>query len=285
MFKQILKRILIAIPVLFAISILVFLMIHMLPGDPIEIIFGKNPNPEQIALVRAQYHLDEPLHIQYWTWLKGFIAGDWGTSFTLKIPVREVVLQRAGRSFVLCIFSIVVSLCLALPLGILSAVKNNTATDFAISAGSLVMVSIPSFFLGVLMVLLFAVKIPIFMASGFVPLKKGLLPSLRSIILPSVTLGIVLCAYTIRYIRSSMLETMNQDYVMLARAKGHKERTVLYVHALRNAMIPIVTQIGMQVGALLGGEIVIDLFQMKHRFFMTARIFIQFRRIRVIWPY
>ena len=259
MLKQILKRILISIPLLLIISFLVYLMIHMLPGDPITIMFGKTPSEEQIAILQEIYHLDEPVVVQYFLWLKNFLRGDWGVSFMYGRPARDMIMERLGRTAILCVNATVICVLIAFPLGIRTATKANTMTDLSLTSLCMLMISIPVFYIGTLLLFFFSVRLQWFPATGYVPISQGgFWAWFKSICLPSLTLGISLSAATMRFLRSSVLETMNMDYVMLARAKGNRESRVLYIHTLRNAMIPVITHLAMQVTYMLGGSIIVE---------------------------
>lgn len=252
------KRIIYSVPVLILISLLVFFMIKLIPGNPIELMFGKNPNREQIELIEKFYNLDKPLFQQYGIWLTNMLTGNWGHSITLNEPVLSLVIERLPRTAALCVSAIIFSMIFAIPAGILSAVKHNSFTDLGLTSLSLLFISVPSFFVAIVLIIIFSVNFRLLPATGYISPFINFGGWVRTMIMPTITLGATLCASTTRFLRSSMLEILNQDYVRLARAKGNKEKRVLYIHSLRNALIPVITQIGMQIGFLLGGEVVIE---------------------------
>jgi len=256
--KYIYKRLLAIIPVVICLTIIVFLIIHLVPGNPILLMFGYEPDPVQVEAIKELYGLDKPLYQQYFHWISNIIRFDWGKSIHLKEPVWGLIKERLPRTFVLCILGIGLSLLIAIPSGILSAVKHNTFTDLNITTFTLILISIPSFWLGIILVILFAVFIPIFPPGGYIPPEKGLWGSIVSITLPVVVIAAALAASTTRLLRSSLLEVLNEDYIMLARTKGNPNNRVLFIHALRNAFIPVFTTVSMQVAYLLGGEVVIE---------------------------
>jgi peptide/nickel transport system permease protein len=256
--NHIIKRILYSLPILFLISLLVFFMIKLIPGDPIELMFGKEPNREQIELIRKFYNFDKPLIQQYLIWLRNMLSGNWGQSITLNEPVILLIMERLPRTALLCFSSILVSITFAIFAGIISAAKHNTIIDLGLTTLSLIFISIPSFFVGIMLIIIFSVNLHLLPATGYVSPFVSISRWIHTMIMPTITLGATLCASTTRFLRSSMLEILNQDYVRLARAKGNKEKRVLYIHSLRNALIPVVTQVGMQIGFLLGGEVVIE---------------------------
>jgi len=258
MLKYILQRILLAIPVIIGVSILVFFIIHLIPGDPIQIMFGKNPDPVQIEKIQHLYGLDRPLWQQYFVWIGNFLKGDWGTSIRLDQPVRKMVLSRLPRTATLSILGIITSLIIAIPAGIISAVKHNSKTDLGITSFTLLLISVPSFWLGILLIIIFSVYLNILPATGYVSPSEDFCRSIRSMIMPTLSLAAAVSATLTRVLRSSMLEVLGQDYVMLARVKGNSERRVLFIHTLRNSLIPLMTIVGMEVGYLLGGEIIIE---------------------------
>lgn len=256
--KYIARRILIIIPTLFGISVIVFSMIHFIPGDPIAIMFGRNPDPEQIALIRSLYNLDKPVILQYFYWISNILRGDMGQSISRGLPVATLIVERMPRTLILTVFSTFFALIISLPGGIISAAKQNTWWDFTISSGSLILLSMPGFWKGILAILIFSVTLRWFPTTGYASISEGLLNFLHHITLPTIALGTSLAAVSMRILRSSLLEVLRQDYITVARAKGLQEKVVLYRHALRNALIPTLTVVGMQIGYLFGGTIIIE---------------------------
>ena len=258
MIRYILKRILSYIPIIILISIMIFFIIRLIPGDPVQMMFGKNASPEQIQYVRTLYGLDKPVIQQYLTWMGNLLKGDWGTSIRLGEPVINLVLERLPRTALLCFTGIILSIIIAVPSGVISALKHNTFTDLAITSLNLVFISVPSFLCGILLIIVFAVNLRILPSSGYTSILENFGEGIRSLVLPTIAMASVFFASLSRLIRSSMLEVMGQDYVTLARVKGNKESRVLYLHALKNALIPAVTVIGLQIGYFLGGEVVVE---------------------------
>jgi peptide/nickel transport system permease protein len=256
--KYILRRLGAGLLTLFAISIIIFSVIHLLPGDPIQIMFGQNPNPQLIATTRQYYGLDRPIPVQYVSWLGKVLRGNLGTSIVSNLPVGRLLLPRIGRSLLLTLAGVLISLLIAFPSGIISAHKHNTWTDFSISSISLVLISIPEFWIGILYMMFFAVWLGILPTSGFVSLFESVGGFLKIVFLPALTVASVQAAQTTRMTRATMLGVLRQDYITLMRAMGVSGGRLDVVHAFRNALIPIVTLVGMQTGALLGGVIIVE---------------------------
>jgi peptide/nickel transport system permease protein len=258
MLKYILKRLASLLLILLVVSVLVFFVIRLVPGDPIQLMFGKSANPERVAEVRALYGLDKPVWQQYFIWMGNLLKGNWGTSIRLDEPVIDLVLERLPRTALLCVLGILLSLAIAIPSGVIAAIKKNTIADVAITTGNLLFISVPSFLCGILLIVVFSVNLQILPATGYVSPLDDLWGSIRSLVLPTIAMAACFFAALSRLIRSSMLEVLNQDYITLARIKGNKEARVHYVHALKNALIPAITMIGLQIGYFLGGEIVVE---------------------------
>ena len=254
----ILGKVLSSLAILFVISIAVFLIVRLLPGDAVVVMLGGEGTPEQIEALRAKYNLNEPLTNQYMAWLTNVLHGDWGTSLASRSPVMPLVLERLPRTLLLGLVSTVLALIVAIFLGVVSAAKHNSNTDFSISVGSLVLLSVPEFWMGVLLMLLFAVTIPILPAGGYVKPDTDFGKFLLSMILPVATLTIHNIPPMIRLVRGSMLEVLREDYITLALTKGNSPTRVYFVHALRNSLIPIATTISLLVTSLMAGVIVIE---------------------------
>lgn len=246
----IIKRLLLVLPVVFGVVTIVFFMIHIVPGDPIDILLGENARQVDIITLKKQLHLDESIGKQYVRFLMNLIHFDLGESLVTKEPVLSTILKRYPATIELAFCAMIVALCLALPFGIIAAYKKYSLWDHSTMFFSLVGVSMPAFWLGPLLILLFSIKLNLLPVSG----KSNF----SSIILPSITLGLALCAMLSRMIRSSMLEVINSDYINTARAKGQSEFIVIMKHALKNALIPVITIIGLQFGVLLAGAVITE---------------------------
>jgi ABC-type dipeptide/oligopeptide/nickel transport system permease component len=248
--KSLLQRLAYTIPVLWLVVSIVFLLIHIVPGDPVEQMLGEGARPGDIAALRHSYELDLPLHTQYLHYWRGVLHGDLGHSIRLNDSVTHLVLTRYPFTVELTAAALIVALLLAIPAGILAARHRGRAQDHLVGVVSLLGLSFPAFALGPILMILVSIKL------GWLPVSGA--GDLAHLVLPAVTMGAALAAILTRMVRTSMLEELNQDYIRTARAKGLPERTVVYKHALRNAMIPVLTLIGLQFGALLAGAIVTE---------------------------
>ena len=244
------RRLLATVPLLLAVSVVVFSFVHALPGDPAVLFLGEEATPENLARFRAKLGFDRPLIVQYGEWLGRAVQGDLGRSIRTNQPVVSAIVERLPVTLRLIAFSMVISLCIAVPLGIVSAVKRNSGVDLASTFFALFGFSTPNFWLGLILIYVFALLLRWLPASGF--------DGVRSLILPSITLGTALAALVTRQLRSGMLEVLRQDYVRTAQAKGLADRMVIGKHALKNALISVVTVIGLQIGALLGNTIITE---------------------------
>lgn len=251
MTRRILGRVLWALPALWLITTMVFLLIHIVPGDPVVQMLGEGARAADIQQLRHKLGLDLPLGVQYERYLDGVIHGNLGTSLRYQQPVLQVVLEHYPATLELAIVSLGVCILLAVPAGVIAAARQGHTTDHAISVVSLLGLSVPNFALGPLLILIFSIEI------GWLPVSgRG---GWSHLVLPSATLGAALAAILVRMVRSAMLEELSSDYVRTARAKGLSERRVLLRHALPNALLPVVTIIGLQFGALLAGTIVTEM--------------------------
>lgn len=258
MIRTIGLRLLAAIPILIGISIISFFMIRMVPGDVVDSILGAEyADPAVEAEMRAYYGLDKPIHLQFVDWFAGLLRGDMGFSYRTGRPVMEEILVRFPATAQLAISSLVVSVLVAIPLGVLSAVRRNGPLDAGARFVSLLGLSIPNFWLGILLISVFAVQLRWLPSGGSIPFEWSW-DYLKFLLLPAITLGTSLAAVTMRMTRSSLLEVLSQDYIRTAESKGLAPRTVIGVHGLRNALIPVVTVVGIQAGALLGGTVVVE---------------------------
>jgi peptide/nickel transport system permease protein len=258
MIRLILSRVLIAIPTLFIVSLFVFALQHALPGDPFLVIAGEERDPESIARLRAIYRMDDPIIVQYAAWLLQVVQGEFGRSLRTGEPVLGLILQKLPVTIQLAIASMIVALAIGLPAGILAAVRKGTAVDYAASAVALSGLSIPNFWLGIMLILLFAVELRWLPASGYVPFFQNPLGALETLVLPAFVLGSGLAAFIMRHTRSAMLEVLRADYVRTARAKGLSEKVVINRHALRNALIPVITLSTILFGELLAGAVLTE---------------------------
>lgn len=256
--KIIIKRIAAAIPVLFIVSIMVFLMLQLLPGDPATVILGQEATPEAVEAMREQLGLNQPLLIQYLHWLGNVLQGNLGQSLVDGTSVNDLIAERLPATLELAFGSFLVALLIALPCGILSAARPNMVIDHFCTFISLVGMSIPHFWLGMMCIILFAVELGILPASGYIPFFDDPVENLKTIILPVVATGFRESAVLTRMVRSSMLEVMQSDYIRTARAKGLGEKTILFGHALKNAMIPVITTSGIMLAGLLGGLVITE---------------------------
>jgi peptide/nickel transport system permease protein len=252
------RRLLAAIPLLFFVSLVVFSFVHVLPGDPAILFLGEEADVETAARFRARLGFDRPLVTQYVEWLGRAVRGDLGRSLRTNQPVTEAIVQRLPVTLELLGAALLVSLTIAVPMGIVSAVKRNSGIDLVSTVAALAGFSMPNFWLGLMLIYVFALVLRWLPPSGFVPLPSGVGENVRSLILPAITLGTALAALVTRQLRSGMLEVLRQDYVRTAQAKGLSQRVVVGKHALKNALIAVVTVIGLQVGALLGNTIITE---------------------------
>ncbi|MCO4054924.1 MAG: ABC transporter permease [Bosea sp.] len=258
MLKLIVNRVLIAIPTLLIVSLFVFALQHALPGDPFLVIAGEERDPEIIARLRAIYRMDDPIIVQYFAWLGQVVQGEFGRSLRTGEPVLNLILQKLPVTLQLAAASMIVALVIGLPAGIIAAVRKGTPVDYAASAVALSGLSIPNFWLGIVMILIFAVELRWLPASGYVPFFSDPLGAIGTLIMPAFVLGTGLAAFIMRHTRSAMLEVLRSDYVRTARAKGLDERVVINKHALRNALIPVITLSTILFGELLAGAVLTE---------------------------
>jgi peptide/nickel transport system permease protein len=239
-------------------SIIIFFVLEVLPGDPAQFILGMNAQPDTLAALRTQLGLDAPPLARYFGWVLGLLQGDFGISYTYRVPVSELVGQRIGVSVPLAIYALTLTILLAFPAGILAAVRRNTKTDVAVMGITQIGVAIPNFWFAMILVLIFAVTLRWFSAGGFPGWDEGFWMGMRALTLPAIALALPQASILARVMRSSLLDTLGEDYIRSARAKGLSERQALWRHALRNALIPVLTIIGLQFAFLLAGGIIIE---------------------------
>ncbi len=256
--RYVVQRILQLIPALFLTSIVVFLMLHLTPGDPAYAILGMDATPQSVAALRQRMGFNEPLPVQYGIWLAQVLHGDLGKSFLSGTPVWELITMKFPATAELAIVALLVAVAIALPTGLLSALRQNSATDYTITGFNALALSLPTFWLGILLVLVVSLRLSWLPPSDRVPLIEDPVEGLRHLLLPALTLGIPVSAALSRFLRTAVLEVITKDYVRTARAKGLREVTIVYRHALKNALIPVVTALGVLMGQLLGGAVVVE---------------------------
>ena len=252
------RRLIATIPVMGVVALVVFLMLHLSPGDPATVIAGDYASPQDIERIRAKLGLDRPFHIQFGTWIWGLLQGDLGISIFSDLPVSYLIGQRLEPTLMLMLTTLLLAITVAVPLGVVAAWKAGTWIDRGIMVFAVLGFSVPVFVLGYLLIFGFAIELKIFPVQGYKSISEGLFPFLRNIILPSVTLSVIYIALIARITRASVIEVLEEDYIRIARAKGQTERKVLIYHALRNAAVPIVTIIGIGVALLIGGVVVTE---------------------------
>lgn len=258
MARYIARRLLFMLPVALLVSFMTFMTIHLVPGDPARVLLGEEATPQAIAALHQQLGLDKSLPEQFGTWLWQAFHGNLGQSIQLQQPVLQAIWQRLPASAELGFSALLFSLLLAFPLGVYAATHRNTWIDWLVNIVSLLGTATPAFVLGLFLLLLFAVSLRVFPPGGYISFQEDPVGNLRYLILPMITLSAGSVAVNMRQVRASMIEVLSQDYVRTARAKGLRERAVLYAHALRNAIIPVLTIIGLQVGAILAGTFAIE---------------------------
>jgi peptide/nickel transport system permease protein len=277
---KILERMVAAIPIIFGVAVVVFIFMRLTPGDPVDIMMGQGGvvSAGEMENLRQEFNLDKPMAVQLWLFLRDAVSGDLGFSYVQKRPVTTLIADRLPATIELALGALLFGLIIAIPIGIISAVRQNSPLDRFSMAGSFLGISMPGFWLGIMLILLFSVRLHwlpvqgrisygvdlrdvtgLYVLDSFITGNRGaLISSLKHLALPSITLGAPVAAVVARVLRSSMLETLRSDYVTLARAKGAPEWSVILKHALRNALIPTVTVVGIQVGVLLGGNMIIE---------------------------
>jgi peptide/nickel transport system permease protein len=258
MLTFILRRLLSAIPTLILVSLFVFTLQKLLPGDPVQAMAGEERDPAVMEYLREKYRLNDPLPLQYVHWVGNVLQGDFGTSLRTEQPVTMLLASKLPVTIELAVLALIIALVIGIPTGVISAVRKGTSVDYAANVFALSGISIPHFWLGILLIMIFAVKLQWLPASGFVPLGEDVGQNLKTLILPAFVLGAGLSGVLMRHTRSAMLEVLRADYVRTARAKGLFPRTVILKHALRNALMPIVTLTTLLFGELLGGAVLTE---------------------------
>lgn len=258
MMAFILRRLVMLVPVLLIVGIVVFTLIHLTPGDPAAVILGPDATPEQVDEMRERLGLNEPFHIQFFTWFLNALRLDFGESIFIGEPVTKALRDRAQPTGLLTLYALTLSILVGVPAGVIAAVNRNSPLDRFLMVFSISGAAIPNFFLAILLMLLFAVKLRWLPSTGYADIQDGLGEHLKHMIMPAFALGISSAGLLARLVRSSMLDVLKEDYVRTAFAKGLPGRIVVMRHALRNALIPAITVIGVSLGALLGGAVVTE---------------------------
>jgi peptide/nickel transport system permease protein len=256
--RTIAHRLALLLPTLFGASLVVFVMLRLVPGDPAQVIMGLRATPEGLAVIRRDLGLDLPIHMQYVTWLGNLLNGDLGQDYRSNVAVTTLLAVRLPVTLQLTLMSLTLAVAVAVPLGLRAAMRPGGIADRTASVVGLVGISIPDFWLGIMLILAFSLGLGLFPSSGYVPFSQSPVDNLRSFVLPSLTLTAGLAAVLVRVTRAAASEVLARDFVRFLRAKGLRERAVIYVHVLRNAGVTIVTVIGLQFGYLLGGAVIVE---------------------------
>jgi peptide/nickel transport system permease protein len=252
------KRLITMMITLLVASSVVFFVLEILPGDPAAVMLGINAEDDTLAALRAELGLDRPIAVRYLGWLGDLVQGDLGISYTYDVPVSELIMERVILSLPLAVLSMILSTLIAIPLGIIAASNHSKPMDFLVMIFSQLGIAIPNFWFALLLIIFFSVFMGVLPAGGFAGWDAGIIPALSSLLLPTIALALPQAAILTRVTRSSLLEVLNEDYIRTARAKGSSSRRTLWRHALRNAMIPVVTIMGLQFSFLLAGTIIIE---------------------------
>ena len=258
MSAYIIRRLLQTLPVLFLFSVIVFAVLRMVPGDPAVVMLGLQATPEAVAEIRQEMGLDRPIPVQYVVWVDHVLHGDFGISWTSKQPVWKLIQRRFEATILLTLGATFVGLVIALPLGIIAGVKPYSKFGSIATTFSLLGIALPGFWLGLLLLLFFSVRVHWLPPSGYIPIWEDPVESIKHLILPAVTLGVGLAAPLARFVRSGMIDVMGSDYIRTARAKGLAERSIISRHAMRNGMLPVVTIFGLEFGSMLGGAVITE---------------------------
>jgi peptide/nickel transport system permease protein len=258
MFNFLVQRLGQIIPTLFFVSILIFGLQQLLPGDPAIALAGEERDPSVIAYLRAKFHLDEPIYVRYYYWLSGVLQGDLGESVRIQKPVLDLIVEKLPVTIQLASMAIVVAMVIGITMGVVSAVKKDTAWDYAANVVALWGLSTPNFWLGIMLILLFAVQLGWLPASGYVRPSEDLGQNIATMVMPAFVLGNAIAAVMMRHTRSAMLQVLGADYVRTARAKGLSERVVVMKHGLRNALVPVITLGALEFGQLLSGAVLTE---------------------------
>ncbi|OGN80374.1 MAG: peptide ABC transporter [Chloroflexi bacterium RIFCSPLOWO2_02_FULL_71_16] len=258
MTQYVIRRLLLMIPVAFLVTIIAFGLLRLAPGDPVLVYAGEERDPVSLQELRVLYGLDKPLPVQYIVWLQHAVRGDLGRSLRTRQPVSEAIIERLPATLELGLAAIALSTSIALIVGTIAAVKRNSFVDLLTSSITLAAVSLPNFFLGLILILVLGLALRMFPPGGYVPFLEDPGDNLRRLVLPAITLATASMAVNLRQVRSSLLDVFSHEYIRTARAKGLRESTVIARHAMKNALIPIVTLIGLQIGSVIEGAIITE---------------------------
>lgn len=256
--KYILSRLGQSLAVIFLVTVIVFTLMHILPGDPISIYLGETATPEQIEYYTQMFGLDQPLHVQYLKWIGGLLKGEMGRSITYSIDVKALLAKRVVCTLSVTLPAFFLSICIGVTLGVISATNRGKKLDSIITSCANVGIAIPSFWVGIILVYFFALTLKVLPVQGYTSFMENPIEYLRKLVMPVIVLSLGQIASLTRQTRSAMLEVVSQDYIRTARSKGITEKRVIYRHALRNALIPIVTLLGNSIGMLIGGTVIIE---------------------------
>ncbi len=258
MLRYTLRRLVSLIIALAVASVVIFVAVEIVPGDPAAYMLGINARPDTVAALQAELGLDLPVHERYLAWVGGLVQGDFGTSYTYRTPIADIIGERLWVSLPLALYALILSTLIAFPAGILAATRRGSVADMLVMGITQLGVAIPNFWFAMLMVLVFAINLRWFSAGGFAGWEHGIAPGLKSLTLPAIALALPQASILARVMRSALLDTLSEDFIRTARAKGLTRRQTLWRHALRNALIPVLTIIGLQFSFLLAGAIIIE---------------------------
>ncbi|MFB6127996.1 MAG: ABC transporter permease [Halolamina sp.] len=259
MWRYITKRVAHAVFIMWLVATTVFLGLRAVPGGPVRAMLGQEATPEAVAALRAELGLDEPLPVQYVDWMAGLLTGDLGTSITSSEQVSTLLVDAAPKTLSIAVVGVVLGLAVAIPAGVVGATRRNKPPDYAATIGAFLGISMPAFFVGILLAIVFGVWLGWLPVIGYVAISEGVVPWLKHVILPAVAVGLPYAAGVTRMMRSSLIETLNAQYMRTARAKGVGDRVRLYKHALQNALMPVVTIAGIQLALVLGGSVTVEI--------------------------
>ena len=253
--RYIARRLIQLVPVVFGITLVLFFMLRLIPGDPASAMLGERGTEEAVARINQQYGLDKPIYIQYLYYLRNLVTFDLGTSIKYQVPVENLLFPRLRVSLAVVAVTLVLTCLISLPFGILAALKKDSLFDNIVRSVFMVMMLMPSFWVGILLIIFFSVKLGLFPVAGF---GDGFVNNVWHLFLPALTISLAISPVLVRALRASILESLGADYVKTARAKGLQERTVLWMHVLRNALIPAITLLGLSIGGLMGGTVILE---------------------------
>jgi len=254
----ILKRLAATVPVLLVVAVVIFSVLRLTPGDPAAIVAGDGATVQQIEEIRRHMGLDQPIPVQFFKWMGDVLQGDFGTSLISNLPVKDMILDRMGPTIAITLYTVLYTVIISIPVGIISAWRRGKAVDKVVTAGSVLGFSVPVFITAYVLIFIFSMALGWLPVQGYRPLSEGLWPHIKHLILPVASLGTIYIALVTRFVRSSIIDTLGEDYIRTARAKGLNERSVLIHHALGNAAVPILTIIGITITMLIGGVVVTE---------------------------